>query len=316
MPHRYGGKGAAPPCATSKGARCAGGSKGGREPAPRQPHCMTRGRLAEPSNSGSSQPHGHPRNPPPPPPPEMAVVQAVAAPTLLQTSCGASVRSAAQSRKLERNPCGTVRDPQLPEQSAEGRGLQPHSPRGLERSTPTGACSPSPRPEPPAHAPTAAPGAHAGSSYAPAESSTPRPPRQSPSSAPRAPSPDRHAVSDRNSRASFTDAPAPGSPNRLDRPGHLPVGQCLAEVRVPPRCGKLRIRRRLRTSTISPNPAAWCVRRRDRRRRRVAPGQHATVSRKDPPSTPAYRVADATAETRIICASCRGTTRRHRCHRI
>ena len=32
----------------------------------------------------------------------------IAALTLLQTSCGASVRSAAQSRKLERNPCGTV----------------------------------------------------------------------------------------------------------------------------------------------------------------------------------------------------------------
>ena len=40
------GKGAAPPSATSSGARTAGGSKGGREPAPRQPHCMTLGRLA------------------------------------------------------------------------------------------------------------------------------------------------------------------------------------------------------------------------------------------------------------------------------
>ncbi len=39
------GKGAAPPCATSKGARCAGGSKGGRA-TPRQPRCMTLGRLA------------------------------------------------------------------------------------------------------------------------------------------------------------------------------------------------------------------------------------------------------------------------------
>ena len=38
------GKGAAPPCATSKGARFPGGSKGGRA-TPRQPRCMTRGRL-------------------------------------------------------------------------------------------------------------------------------------------------------------------------------------------------------------------------------------------------------------------------------
>ena len=36
-PHRHGGKGATPPCATSSGARFSGGSKGGRKPSPRQP---------------------------------------------------------------------------------------------------------------------------------------------------------------------------------------------------------------------------------------------------------------------------------------
>ena len=52
------GKGAAPPCATSKGARFSGGSKGGRA-TPRQPRCITLGRLAPTGNgSGASSRRG------------------------------------------------------------------------------------------------------------------------------------------------------------------------------------------------------------------------------------------------------------------
>ena len=235
----------------------------------------------------------------------------IAALTLLQTSCGASVRSAAQSRKLERNPCGTV-------------GIR----NSLNRALRGVACSRTPLAD--WHAPLR-PGRvrfRLGQNFQ-------RTRRQ------------RHPVLHTLRR----NRPHPGLHVNLRpaRPAHLPrtgrpsatgtqgtaspmppprIAESSRSPRPPPRGAVPRGRSRPASvrqtpdppppaaPTISPNPAAWCVRRRDRRGRRVAPGQHATVSRKDPPSTPAYRVADATAETRIICASCRGTTRRHRCHRI
>ncbi len=231
------------------------------------------------------------------------------------------------------------RDPQLPEQSAEGRGLQPHSPRGLARSTPTGACSLSPRSELPAHGPTAAPSAHAGSSYAPAESSTPRPPRHLGEPLSRnqrgqvggkvgvlevnlRPARPAHLPRTGMPSATGTQGPASPTPPPPDRrivsiaPATSPWGS--ASRKVASRLGAAnsgsaaaygphhlsKSGRFVRPAAGSPS-APRCSR----------PARH-RVPERSTPSTPAYRVADATAEPRIICAFCRGTTRRHRCHRI